>query len=332
MCARMKKGCGKNRCFGRVLTTIVLFLLWSSLAWAAEAPFPNKPITIVVNYAPGGVMDTHARILADRLAEVLGQPVLKVHKPGGGGTLGASFAARAKPDGYTLFTGTSSSLILTPIIKKVDYTWEDFVSIGIYCRGAVSLYVKKDAQWKTLPDFIQEGKERQLVVSSSGKLTHTDFVQAIFAKMAGIKQAHVPYKSCGEAVTALLGGHADADFCQSSMGQLAAGAVRVLAVADYERSKISPEIKTFKELGYPVALPLYYSLCVPAKTPKNVIEILGNGMQEVFKRYGKEIQEELIRLEFIPSFFNVQQSMQEFKKDYETSLKVVQDAGVPIEK
>ena len=332
MRARMRRGYGWGMRFGLVCAALVLAFSWSSLARSAEAPFPNKPITIVVNYAPGGVMDTHARIFGDRLAEVLGQPVLKVHKPGGGGTLGASFAARAKPDGYTLFTGTSSSLILTPIIKKVDYTWEDFVSIGIYCRGAVSLYVKQEAKWKTLPDFIQEGKQRQVVVSSSGKLTHTDLVQAIFAKTAGVKQAHVPYKSCGEAVAALLGGHVDADFCQSSMGQLAAGAVRVLGVADYERSKINPDVKTFKEQGYPIALPLYYSLCVPAKTPKNVIEILGNGMQEVFKRWGKEIQEELIRVEFIPTFFNVQQSMQEFKKDYETSLKVVKESGLPIEK
>jgi tripartite-type tricarboxylate transporter receptor subunit TctC len=328
----MKKWHGKHRGLGPVLATIVLFFLWGSLAWAAEAPFPNKPISLVVNYSPGGVMDTHARILADRLAEVLGQPVLKVHKPGGGGTLGASFAARAKPDGYTLFTGTSSSLILTPIVKKVDYAWEDFVPLGIYCKGTVFMYVKKDSKWKTLQDFIQEGKERQLNASSSGMLNHTHFVAAALTKMAGIKLAHVPYKSCGESVTALLGGHADADFCQSSMGQVEAGAVRILAVADYERVKINPDVKTFKELGYPVALPLYYSFCVPAKTPKNVIDILGNGMQEVFKRYGKEIQEELIRVEFIPTFFDVQQSIQEFKKDYEATLRVVKESGVAIEK
>ena len=317
-----------------MITLLLTFSLihCGSPAWGAEEPYPNKPINLVVNYAPGGVMDTHARILADRLAEVLGQPVLKVHKPGGGGTLGASFAARAKADGYTLFTGTSSSLILTPIIKKVDYKWEDFVPIGIYCRGTVFLYVRKDAKWKTLQDLIQESKERQLNASSSGMLNHTHFVQAIFAKMAGIKLAHVPYKSCGEAVTALLGGHADVDFCQSSIGQVEAGAVRVLAVADYERSRLMPEVKTFQEQGYPVALPLYYSFCVPAKTPKNVIDILGKGMQEVFKRYGKEVQEELIRVEFIPSFFDVQQSIQEFKKDYEVTSKAVKESGLATDK
>jgi len=332
MRARMRRGYGWGMRFGLVCAALVLAFSWSSLARSAEAPFPNKPITIVVNYSPGGVMDTHARILADRLGEVLGQPVLKVHKPGGGGTLGASFAARAKPDGYTLFTGTSSSLILTPIVKKVDYVWEDFVPLGIYCKGTVFMYVKKNAKWNTLQDFIQEAKERQLNASSSGMLNHTHFVEAALAKMAGLKLAHVPYKSCGESVTALLGGHADVDFCQSSIGQVDAGAVRILAVADYERSKINPDVKTFKEQGYPIALPLYYSLCVPAKTPKNIIDILGNGMQEVFKRYGKEIQEELIRVEFIPAFFNVQQSIQEFKKDYESTLRVVKESGVAIEK
>ena len=303
-----------------------------SLSWGAYEAFPNKPITLIVNYAAGGLLDTHARILVDRLSEVLGQPVIKVHKPGGGGTLGASLAARAKPDGYTMFTGTSSSLVLTPIVKKVDYSLEDFIPIGIYCKAAVFLYVRADAKWKTLQDFVREGKARQLTVSSAGRLIHTDFVQAVFSKQAGIKLLHVPYKSCGESVSALLGGHADGDFCQSSIGQVEAGAVRMLAIADYERSKFMPDVETFKEQGYPVALPLYYSFCVPAKTPKNVVTILGKGMQKVFKKYGKEIQEELIRIEAIPSFFDVQQSIQEFKKDYETTLEVVKKSDLVIEK
>lgn len=311
-----------------LLLIFSLITLNLPLTWAVEEPYPNKPINLVISYAPGGVLDTHGRILGDRLSEVLGQPIIRVHKPGGGGTLGASFAARAKPDGYTWLVGTSANLVFSPLVKKLDYTWEDFIPIGIYCKGAVVLYVKADAKWKSLQDFVEEAKERQVKVSSYGKMTHAHFVIEVFSKQAGIKLAHIPYKSCAEAVTALLGDHVDADFCGSSMGQVEAGAVRILAVANHERSKVLPDIKTFKEQGYPVALPLWYTFCVPQKTPKKIVDKLSNSMQEIFKRYGKEIQESLIKLEFTPHFLDSHQSIKKFKKDHESTFKIVKDLGI----
>jgi tripartite-type tricarboxylate transporter receptor subunit TctC len=128
-------------------------------------------------------------------------------------------------------------------------------------------------------------------------------------------------------VTALLGGHVDADFCGSSMGQVEAGAVRILAIADHERSKVLPDVKTFKEQGYPVALPLWYTFCVPRKTPRPIVDKLSSAMQEVFKRYGKEIQESLIKLEFTPHFLDSRQSLQELRRDYESTFKIVKELG-----
>jgi tripartite-type tricarboxylate transporter receptor subunit TctC len=110
---RGKKKGGLNRLIG-VSSFFLLVVLSSPLSWAAEEPFPNKPITIIVSMAPGGVMDAHAQIIGERLGKVLGQPVIRVHKPGAGGVLAASFAAKAKADGYSLFTGTSSNLIMPP--------------------------------------------------------------------------------------------------------------------------------------------------------------------------------------------------------------------------
>jgi len=321
----------------RVGGFLILFLLVLpiganvSSSWAAEEVYPNRPINLVISMTPGGVLDTHARIIGERLGEVLGQPVLRVHKPGGGGVLAASFVARAKPDGYTLFTGTSSNLVLPPILKKLDYELKDFIPLGIYCKGIVHLYVKTEAPWKTLQEFIAEAKRRPLKASSYGKNSHAEFVLETFSKQAGIKLAHVPYKSCAEAVTALLGGHVDADFCTSAIGQVAAGAVRILAIADYERSKLYPEVKTFAEYGYPVALPMSYSLCVPRGTPEKIVNILANGMQEVFKRYGKKIEEELMRVEAIPAFYDLAGSIRQFNQDYEVTLKIAKELGA-IEK
>jgi tripartite-type tricarboxylate transporter receptor subunit TctC len=280
---------------------------------------------------PGGVMDLHAKILGERLSEILGQPVIREHKPGGGGSLAASFTVRAKPDGYTLFTGTSSNMVMIPVLKKVDYALEDFFPLGIYAKALHRLYVKADAPWKSLREFVAEAKERQYKVSSYGKLTHADFVIQAFCKVAGIKLAHVPYKSCGEAVTALLGGHVDIDVCTSSMGQVAGGSVKVLAVSDHERSKFFPEDRTFKELGYPVALPAWYSLVISQKTPKKVADILANAMQEVFKRYGKEIEKELLKIEVPAAFFDPKESIQLFKKDHEVMSVMAKEFGM-IEK
>ncbi len=315
--------------------TASLLVLYFSQAWAAEESYPNRPINMVVNMAPGGVTDTHVKIVGDRLAEVLGQPILRLHKPGGGGTLAASFVAKAKPDGYTLLTATSSAIILSTITKKVDFTWEDFIPLGIYGAGTLHLFVKADAKWKTLQEFVEEAKARpgQLKVSSYGKLTNADLVIEAFSRQAGIKLAHVPYKSCAEAVTALLGEHVDADFCTSSMGQVDAGAVRILAIAAHERTRFLPGVKTFRELGYEVGWPLWYSFCAPQKTPRKIVDILSNGMQEVFKRYGKEIEQSLLRLDTFPHFLDADKSMKEIRESYESTYKIAKELKwVGIEK
>jgi tripartite-type tricarboxylate transporter receptor subunit TctC len=115
------------------------------------------------------------------------------------------------------------------------------------------------------------------------------------------------------------------------MGQVQAGTVRVLAAADHERSKFEPDTRTFKELGYPVAFSLWNSFCVPKKTPKRIVDILSNGMQEVFKRHGKEIEEALPKIEYVAYFLNREQSLQEMKRDYEFQSALVKELGVSAE-
>jgi tripartite-type tricarboxylate transporter receptor subunit TctC len=116
------------------------------------------------------------------------------------------------------------------------------------------------------------------------------------------------------------------------MGQVDAGAIRILALSDHERLDILPDVKTFKELGYPVSLPMWYSFMVPRNTPQKVVDKLADGMQEVFKRHGNEIKEQLKRLEGQATFFTLQQSVQEFRKDYEITSKIVKELGIEKEK
>ena len=319
---RLKKGF----CFFAIF---ILMALTIPAAFAADEPYPNRPINVIINMAPGSLMDNHARILGDRLAEVLGQPFLRIHKPGGGGSLAASFVAKAKPDGYTLLTGTSTITVLIPLVKKVDYTMEDLYPLGIYARAPHYFYVKADAKWKTLQEFVEDAKTRpgQLKVASYGKQTYGDFVIEDLNKKAGIKLVQLPTKGCSESIAALLGGHVDADICTSSIGQVEAGTVRLLALSDERRSELFPNVKTFKECGYPVSIPGFFSLCAPAKTPKPILDKLSNAMQEVFKRHGQQIREELARLENTAYFCDSAQSVQEYKRSYEEAYRLAKEIG-----
>ena len=319
-----------------VLWTFALFfvslmLVFSPpLASASEEKYPTRPVNVIIAYSPGGMLDLQAKLVGDKLGEILGQPFIRVHKAGAGGTLGASLAARAEPDGYTLFVGTSSGLVLSPIVKKLDYKLEDFIPLGIYARGSVFFAVKADAPWKSLREFVEDAKRRagEMKVSSFGKLTTAEFVIEEFSKQAGIKLKHVPFKGCSEAFTALLGGHVDGCFCTTSTGQLEAGTIKILANADYERAKVLPEVKTFKELGFDVSLPIWYSLCAPRKTPPRIVEKLSKAMQEVFNRYPEELREGLRRLEVSAAFHDSSDSARKFAEDYKTTLRIAKELDV----
>ena len=321
----------ENRSKKGVCFFFIFFLMALTIgaAFAADEPYPNRPINVIINMAQGSLMDNHARILGERLAELLGQPFLRIHKPGGGGSLAASFVAKSKPDGYTLLTGTSTTNILIPLVKKVDYTIDDLYPLGIYARAPHYLIVKADAPWKTFQEFIEDARARpgQLKIASYGKQTYGDFVIEDLNKKAGIKLVQLPTKGCAEAVSMLLGGNVDADVCTSSVGQVEAGTVRILAVSDEKRSELFPGVKTFKEWGYPVSFFGLFSFCAPAKTPQPILNMLSNAMQEVFKRHGQQIREELRRLENTAFFCDPAQSIQEFKKSYEEAYRVAKEMG-----
>lgn len=312
------------------LAILFLFGVNCSVSWAEEKPYPIKPINMVVPYPPGGTIDLGSRIVADKIGEILRQPVLSVYKPGGGGSLGAAFVAKSKPDGYTALAGSSTPLILSPIVKKMDYKLDDFIPLGIFGESPVWLAVKADAKWKTVKDFVEDARRSpgQLKVSSYGKLTTSDFVIELLNKQAGIKLNHVPYKGAAEALTAVLGGHVDAGMVMTSGGLVEAGSIRILALAGGQRLEDLPDVPTFKELGYPIELSAWQSICVPKGTPKEVIDKLCLAQKRAFEIYKKEITEGLRRMEIRAVFLNPQESLTRFKKEYELIFAIAKELGV----
>jgi len=160
-----------------LLLTFSLVFLGFSMSQGAEM-YPTRSINMIVPYAPASGTDLGSKIMADKIAEFLGQPLISVYKPGGGGSLGAAFAAKAKPDGYTILAGSITPFVVAPVVKKLDYTMDDFILLGIYSKNPFWIAVKSEARWKTLKDFVDEAKKSpgKLTVSTYGKLSAVDFV------------------------------------------------------------------------------------------------------------------------------------------------------------
>lgn len=299
---------------------------------AAEKPYPNRPINLIVAYAPGGIMDLGGTVIADKITEFLGQPVIRVYKPGGGGSLGTSYFTKSKADGYTIYAGSTTPCVLLPIVRKLDYSLENFIPLGIYGETPVWLAVKNDAKWKSLKDFVEDAKKQpeQLRVSSYGRLTAVDFAIEFLSRQAKIKLTHVPYKSSGEALTAVLGGHAEAAMVTGAGGLLESGSIRILALAGERRLEDLPDVPTFKEEGYPFVLSAWQSFCALRGTPKEAVDKLYEAQKKAFEKYRKEIREGLRKVEIWPIFLDPQESMNKFREMHDLVSKIANDLGVAV--
>jgi len=323
----------KKNILSLILISAFLFLLIAFISVsvnAAEKKFPTKPINVIVPMAPGGALDLGGKIITERISKIIGEPFISVYKSGGGGSLGAAFVAKSKPDGYTVLSGSSSNLVLAPIVKKLDYRFEDLLPIGIYGKTPLWLAVKSDSRWKGLKDFIEEAKKSpdKLNVGSYGKLTAVDFMIQLLNKYAGIRLTHVPYKSTAEALSAVIGGHADAAMVSGAGGLLEGGMIRILAAGEERRLEGLSDVPTFKEFGYPIVLWASYSLCIPKGTPKEIIEILSNAQKTALEKNQKEINESLRKVEIWASFLTPQESIKELKGQEDLFLKLAKELQI----
>lgn len=312
----------KSTCF----FWFVMLVAGFTPAWAQ---YPNRPINMIVPYATGGGADLGSRVIAERMAEFLGQRMVSIYKPGGGGSLGASLVAQAPADGYTVLVGSPTPLVLSPIVKKMDYKLDDFVLVGNYGCIPLWLVVKSDAKWKTLKEFVDDAKKAggKLMVGSYGKLTQAEFVIHLFSKYAGITLTHVPFKSSGEALTNVLGKNVDAALVSGAGGLLESGAVRILAVATKARLDGLADVPTFTDVGYPVVLNSCYSFALPKSTPKEVVDRLYQAQKKAFERYPQEIKQGLRKVEVWADLSTPEEAMAGFREAYQVLHKLAEELG-----
>jgi tripartite-type tricarboxylate transporter receptor subunit TctC len=316
-----------------ILLSVFLFLVMTLAAAsvdAAEKKYPTRPVNVIVPMGAGGALDLGGKIITERMSKIVGEPFVSVYKPGGGGSLGAAFVAKSKPDGYTILSGSSSNLVLAPIVKKIDYRFEDLLPIGIYGKTPLWLAVKNDSRWKTLKDFVEDAKKfpDKFNVGSYGKLTAVDFMIQLLNRYAGTRLNHVPYKSTAEALTAVIGGHADAAMVSGAGGLLDSGMIRILAAGEEKRLEGLPEVPTFKEFGYPIVLWASYSLCVPKATPREIIEVLSNAQKTALEKNQNEIKKSLREVEIWASFLTPQESVRELKQQEDLFAKLAKELQI----
>jgi tripartite-type tricarboxylate transporter receptor subunit TctC len=244
---------------------------------AVAQAFPTKPIRFIVPFPPGGGNDTMARAFGQKMTEGFTQQVVIDNRPGAGGNIGAETAARALPDGYTLFLGGVGSHGINPGLQKVPYDpIADFAPISLIASAPLVIVVPLSLPAKTVGDLIQlaRAKPGALNYASSGNGTIAHLSAELLNSMAKIKLEHVPYKGTGPALTDLLGGRVQVMFnsAVSIMPQVRAGKLRAIAMTATKRSPAMPDVPTVAESGVPgYEAASWYGVLAPAKTPRSII-------------------------------------------------------------
>lgn len=268
-------------CFG--------FALGLSLnAAVAQAQiWPNKPIEIIIPYAPGGIADTVARIIQPFMRESLNTPIIIVNKPGASGSLATEYVARSKPDGYTLLLGLAAPQTLNQYVYKVTYDGlKDFTPITLINTNPMALVVNPSLPVKSVQELITYAKANPGKLNFSGAGGLTQYSGEIFKNMVGIDMVHVPYKGGAPAVTAAVAGEVQLTFANYSdaLPWMKSGRLRALGLTSAKRFPHTPEVPTIAEAGIPdFAVEGWSGLLAPAGTPPEIVNKIAGAVRAGLK-------------------------------------------------
>ncbi|TAJ90548.1 tripartite tricarboxylate transporter substrate binding protein [Reyranella sp.] len=259
-------------------------------AHSQTAPWPNKPIRLVVPYAPGGTTDVVARVIAEYLGKRLGQNIIVDNKPGKGAMVGTAMVAKAPPDGYTLLMSVISGLTISPTLYGGgDFDpMADFIHISIASTNPSVLVVNPAFEAKTFKDYVDYAKANpgKLAYATSGAGSSNHLLGVRLAQVISAEMVHVPYRGAGPAMVDTIAGNVPSmfDSLPSAAPHIKAGKVRALAVSSNQRNPAFPDVPTMKEAGYPDLISYsWFGISVPAKTPAPIVDRIATEMQAVLK-------------------------------------------------
>ncbi len=319
-----------------MLSTVVLV---SAAGGALAQSYPNKPINLVLTFPPGSNSDILARLLAQKLTESLGQQVVVLNRGGGNTVVGTQAAARAAPDGYTLFIGQTSNMAIFPALynqggpNKLPYdTAKDFEPVAYVGVTPSVLGVHYVLPVKSVKELIALAKSNpgKLNYASSGSGGTTHLVMELFKQMAGIDMVHIPFVGPAKQMTAIMSGEADLGITSmlAVLPHVKAGKIKALAVNGAKRSPAAPDIPTLAEAGVPgFQADSWYGVLAPSGTPKEIVIKLNTEINKFLKEDPKRLSTRGIDVEgTTPEQFGMF-----LKQELIKWAKVVKDSGAKVD-
>ncbi len=265
--------------------TMIALVVHAGAAFAQV--YPSRPIRIIIGFAPGGGADINARLLAPKLTEMLGQPVVIENRQGAGANIAHELVAKAAPDGYTLLLTTPSVTTGMALYKKLPFdALRDLTAVSMFSTGPLVLVVHDSVPAKTLQELVDlaRGKPGALAFGSAGTGTGQHLGGEIFKLRTKTDMLHVPYKGTGPALTAVLAGEVSMSFTtiQAALPHITGGRLRALATAGAKRSELMPDVPTMSEAGvHGVVTEIWYGVLAPAATPREIVNLLSNAIIKI---------------------------------------------------
>jgi len=309
-------------------------LLGCLAAGALAQAYPSKPVRVVIPLGSGGTTDVPGRIVAQRLSEALGQQFIVENKTGAGGTIGADFVAKSKPDGYTLLLTATPHVIAPHLYKNLPYNaLTDFAPVIRVASGPYVLAVHPSLGVNSVRELIALAKKQpgKIDYASSGNGGTQHLVGALFAHMAGIELTHVPYKSSSQAQQDLIAGMVKVGFPGTPIAipHMKSGRLKGLAVTTAQRSPHLPDVPTIAESGVPGYEALVWvGLLAPAGTPPDIVAKLNGEITKLLR--APDVQQLLAASGMDPTPTTPEEFGAYLKSEFEKWGKVVRDSGATI--
>ncbi len=298
--------------------------------------YPNKPIRFIVPFPPGGGADILARIVGEKLTKNWRQPVVIDNRPGGNGFIGAQIAAKAAPDGYTIYLGNSDHLTVNPCLySKMPYdTVKDFAPVTPVAYQKLILIVHPTVPAASVKELISLAKSKpgQLNFASWGTGSVGHLTGELFKTMAGVDMVHIPYKGSSPAFTDLLGGQVSLMFATIAAGSphVKSGKLRALAITGAKRSPALPDVPTVAEAGLPgFEIASWNGVFAPAGTPKEIVTKLNTEIVKILSM--PDVNERLSALGAEPAGMTPEQFAAIIKADLNKWAKIAKDAGIRLD-
>ena len=318
------------------LMGVMSFLFMASLATAQTGTFPDKPVTIVVPFPPGGGTDAGARLIAHKLSTLWGQPVIIENKSGAAGMVGSDYASRAKPDGYTLLIGNIGTFSINPsLYKKMSYDPDKaFTPISMIAELPYFLLVTPSMKVNNIKEFIAYAKSHpgSVTYASSGSGSGPHLAGEIFAKAVGVNMMHVPYKGGGPAAADVMAGHVNMYFSTvlESIGSVKSGKLKALGASSLVRSPAMPELPTIAESGVPgFDATSWIGLVAPAGISQLVVNKIAADIEAVISE--QDTKQTLIQLGATPMPLSPAQFKERIEIDRQRYAQVIKDGNVQVD-